>query len=93
MKLRGTFIFSWKVLDYEFYRPDLLQLANDITVLLRLAIGRRAGSNLRVLSRKVAGSKPLLLFYCLLETSSRKFLVSRKNSNPLVDDDSKSSVP
>ena len=59
MKLRGTFIFIWKVLDYKYYRSDLLQLADGIAVPLRFATGRRSGSNLRVLSCAVAGLKPL----------------------------------
>ena len=92
MKLRGTFIFIWKVLDYKDYRLELLQLANGIVVPLRFTIGRYSGSKPSALSRKVAGSEPLLFLYCLFGTFSGEFLVNQKNSNPLVDVGSNSSV-
>ena len=92
MKLRGNFIFIWKVLDYKDCRHELLQLANGIAVPLWFTIGRRSGSKPGSLPREVAGSKPLLFICCLFETFSSTFLVNHKNGNPLVHVGSKSSV-
>ena len=52
MKLRGTFIFIWKVLDYKCCRSEFLQLADGIAVRCGLQ------SNSRTFSRAVVSLKP-----------------------------------
>ena len=59
MKIRGTFIFIWKVLDYKCCRSEFLQLADGIAVPLRFAIRKSAGSNFRTFSRAVVSLEPL----------------------------------
>ena len=78
------------MLNYKYYRSAFHQFANGIAVPLQFATGRRAGSNLRVLSCEVA--KPLLFLHYLFETFSRKFLVNRKVKNSFDEFSSNSSV-
>ena len=61
------FFVIWKVLEYKYYRSDLLQLANGILVPLRFAIRRHAGSNPCAVSHEVTGSKPLPFLHYLFE--------------------------